>query len=229
MTSASSSFPERLTKIDALTRADHHYLREEDNCFFLGEYTARAGFAHSATNDLIMDFKMPMDRQGRTQWRHKASKIAKAARALHKALQRSDLRRHTFVPVPPSKAKGDQMYDDRMMLMLRQLSDLIRGTNGYPLDIRELVSQPASTAAAHDGGTRPTPEDLATLYQVDQSQLPGVRERVVICDDVLTTGCHYRAMCSVLAPHLPQSSFQGLFLARRVPQADDFSAFFDDE
>ena len=46
MTSA-STFPLRLTKIDDLTRPDHSYLTAADDCYFLGEYTARKGFAFS--------------------------------------------------------------------------------------------------------------------------------------------------------------------------------------
>jgi hypothetical protein len=53
MTSA-STFPLRLTKIDDLARPDHSYLTAADDCYFLGEYTARKGFAFGATNRLIL-------------------------------------------------------------------------------------------------------------------------------------------------------------------------------
>jgi hypothetical protein len=75
MTSANSSFPRRLTKIDELTRPDHSFLDGEDSCYFLGEYSARQGFAHSATNNLIMNLKKPMDRRGTSQWQWKERAI----------------------------------------------------------------------------------------------------------------------------------------------------------
>jgi hypothetical protein len=56
MTSA-STFPRRLTEIDDLTRPDHFYLMADDACYFLGEYTARKGFAFSPTNQLVLNFK----------------------------------------------------------------------------------------------------------------------------------------------------------------------------
>ena len=59
------AFPNRLTKIDDLTRPDHSYLTEGDACYFIGEYTARLGFTYSATNNLILNFKKPMDRRDR--------------------------------------------------------------------------------------------------------------------------------------------------------------------
>jgi hypothetical protein len=63
MTSA-STFPQRLTKIDDLTRPDHFYLTPEDACYFLGEYTARKGYAFSPTNQLVLNFASSRDRVG---------------------------------------------------------------------------------------------------------------------------------------------------------------------
>ena len=203
MTSDSSSYPERLTKIDALTRCDHSYLREEDDCFFLGEYSARKCFSHSATNNLIVNVKKPMDRQGRPEWPHKARNICKAAAALHKAFGNADLRRYAFVPIPPSKSREDPMYDDRMMAMRGLLDTLMRRSHGNGIDIRELVSQTESTAAAHDTDARPTPTELAALYRIDEDALVGVGDGLLICDDALTTGCQFRAMEQVLSEALP--------------------------
>jgi hypothetical protein len=68
MMTSGSTFPRRLTKIDDLTRPDHSYLTAADVCYFLGEYTARKGFAFSATNRLIFNLKKSMDRRGRSEW-----------------------------------------------------------------------------------------------------------------------------------------------------------------
>jgi hypothetical protein len=56
-TSEGTSFPSRFTRIDDLTRDDHNHLLPEDECLFFGDYTARKGWAHSATNQLILNFK----------------------------------------------------------------------------------------------------------------------------------------------------------------------------
>ena len=56
------AFPSRFTKIDGLTRPDYYWLVEDDRCFFLGEYTARHGYAYSPTNNLILNFKKTLDR-----------------------------------------------------------------------------------------------------------------------------------------------------------------------
>ena len=223
MTSEATSFPERFTRIDDLTRGDHHYLNADDVCLFLGEYTARRGFAHSATNNLIINFKKPMDRRDRPEWPHKARNIRIAAMALYKAFGNADLRPYTFVPVPPSKARTDPMYDDRLMTMLTTVSHLIHQHRGYHLDVRELVEQTQSTAAAHDADSRPEPANLSALYEVQHELLADAKDRIVICDDVLTTGCHFRAMEMVILEAIPKAMIRGMFLARRVPEAIDFS------
>ena len=107
------TFPNRLTEVDDLTRPDHSYLTEDDHCYFIGEYTARQGFAYSATNSLILNFKKTLDRRGRPEWRYKERALQTAAAAFRRALNPEALDRLTFVPVPPSKAKGDPLYDDR--------------------------------------------------------------------------------------------------------------------
>ena len=70
MTSA-STFPQRLTKIDDLARPDHFYLTPDDECYFLGEYTARKGYAFGATNQLVLNFKKPMTKRTTAQWRYR--------------------------------------------------------------------------------------------------------------------------------------------------------------
>jgi hypothetical protein len=76
---SASTFPQRLTKIDDLARPDHFYLTPADDCYFLGEYTARKGYAFSATNQLILNFKKSMNTRHTAQWRYKEQAIGDAA------------------------------------------------------------------------------------------------------------------------------------------------------
>ena len=107
-----------------------------DTCYFLGEYTARKGYAFSTTNNLVLNFKKSMTTIGQPQWRYKDQAISQAAAAFHAALDEEALNSATFVPIPPSKAaKSDPLYDDRLVKMLRAIRPNI------PVDIRELVVQ----------------------------------------------------------------------------------------
>jgi hypothetical protein len=212
-TSANTSFPRLFTEIDELTRGDHSYLTADDRCWFLGEYEARKGWQHSATNNLIQNFKKPMDRRDTAQWPHKAANIRKAAEAMRAALANS-ISGVTFIPVPPSKIKGDPDYDDRMMQMLRQISPNI--------DAREIVIQIQNRDAAHGREDKRDPEKVAALYVIDEAQCMPLPTTIVICDDVLVTGCQFQAMRTVLGRRFSNAQFFGLFLARRKPPEIDF-------
>jgi len=214
-----STFPQRLTKIDDLTRPDHSYLTDSDACYFLGEYSARKGFAFSSGNSLVLNFKKSIATRGTTQWQYKERAIQEAAAAFRCALPDGFLNAATFVAIPPSKARTDPLYDDRVTRMLRAIRQ------NQPLDVRELILQTSSTEAVHDRLVRPRPEDLAALYTIDSRLCQPAPTAIAICDDVLTTGAHYRATLSVLKRAFPLVPVVGLFIARRVPEAMDFDAF----
>ena len=215
-------FPKNLTEIDPLTRPDHGYLTADDECLFLGEYTARRGFAHSETNQLIFNLKKPLNREGRPEWRYKHLAIRTSARAFRNAIDDAVLRAATFVPIPPSKAKDDPEYDNRMT----QVIVAIDNTN--PVDCRELIVQAESTPAAHESDDRPTPAELQARYAVDQDQMEPPPTYIVLIDDVLTTGSHFRAVKLTLRHVFPDVPIVGYFVARRVPETLDIEAFFDD-
>ena len=217
------TFPNRLTEVDDLTRPDHSHLTEDDHCYFIGEYTARQGFAYSATNNLILNFKKTLDRRGRPEWRYKEHALRTAAAAFRRALNPEALDRLTFVPVPPSKAKGDPLYDDRLMRMLRAIRP------EPPLDIRELIVQTQSTDAVHDREIRPRPEEIEALYRIDETLREPAPRLVAVVDDLLTTGAHFRAAKSILSARFPEIAVVGMFIARRAPDTADLEEFDDVE
>ena len=207
------AFPDRFTEIDELTRPDHSWLTDEDRCYFLGEYTARQGYAHSPTNDLILNFKKPPDRRGRPEWRYKERAVQRAAAAFRHALGAAPVRR-TFVPVPPSKARAHPLHDDRVARMLRIIWP------GQPADIRDIIIQPESADAAHESPVRPPPSQIEAGYRIAETLTAPEPAFIAIVDDVLTTAAHFRAASSVLAARFPCVQIVGLFIARRVPDAD---------
>lgn len=209
------TFPKRFTRIDDLTRADHYYLNDKDTCYFIGEYTARQGFNYSTTNNLILNFKKAMNRRDKPEWTYKEQAIKQAAMAFRIALGNT-LDQLTFVPIPPSKTKGDPLYDDR----LKQMLCAIQPNTG--LDIRELIVQTSSTEAVHSSVVRPKLSELGKLYRIDEALIGPKPKTIAIIDDILTTGAHFRAIESLLSTRFPASQIIGLFLARRVPNTSDF-------
>ncbi len=213
------TFADRFTRIDDLSRPDHWHLAESDVCYFLGEYTARQGYAYSDTNQLIINLKKPMDRRDRPEWRYKQEAIRQAAEAFRKGLNPEALDRLTFVPIPPSKAKGHPLHDDRLTRMLHAIRPQ------PPLDIRELIVQTESTEAAHGLEDRPWPEEIEALYEVDESLTAPPPQAMAVVDDILTTGAHFRAAHAVLSTRFPTATVVGLFIARRVPNTADPGEF----
>ena len=202
--------PQRLTRIDILTRSDHQFLEKGDACYFLGEYTARQDFTYSPTNDLISNFKKGLEYRGAAAWSHKLRAIQTVADAFRVAVPQRWCDLATFVPIPPSKVKDDPLYDDRLVEML----DAIRP--GRPLDVRELLFQTRSTPAAHTSGRRLLPDELEALYCIDESLTLPVPRAIAIVDDMVTNGAHFRAAERVLTARLPNVEIGGVFITRRI-------------
>jgi predicted amidophosphoribosyltransferase len=97
-----------------------------------------------------------------------------------------------------------------------------------PLDIRELLVQRQTMEAAHDADVRPSPDQIAAGYQIDESLCQPAPSTVALFDDVITTGAHFVAGRRILQVRFPQAQILGFFIARRVPETTDFSAFFED-
>ena len=211
----------RLQRIDDLIRGDHFYLTPEDRCFFWGEYTARKPHSFSTTNHLILNFKKSLTKKGRPEWYYKGRAIEQAASIFRGAFKPESFSQFTLVPIPPSKAKGHPEYDDRMLQMLHLVG---RDRNA---DIRELVIQTETVEAAHDAAVRPRPDELTAVYSIDERiALPEPRA-IFIFDDVLTTGCHFKAMQRVLSTRYRDVPVVGFFIARRVPDSTAIEDFDD--
>jgi hypothetical protein len=92
-----------------------------------------------------------MDRRDRPEWPYKAEQSRPWREALRAALNDKARQTLTFVPVPPSKAKTDPLYDDRLLQVLHGIWP------GQATDMRELIVQPNKHDAVHDRDDRPTP------------------------------------------------------------------------
>jgi predicted amidophosphoribosyltransferase len=150
---------------------------------------------------------------------YKARAIQTVAHVLRAALNDNARQTLTFVPVPPSKAKTDPLYDDRLLQVLRGVWP------GQAMDVRELIMQPNSSDAAHDRDDRPKPAELAARYVVERGLLHPKPQIVAVVDDLVTTGAHFVAMRTILRREFPNTQIVGLFIARRVPEAVDVEDF----
>lgn len=206
--------PTRLTKIDELTRPDHTFIEAMDECYYVGDYTARRGFSFSEINNLINNLRKPMDRRGRPEWRHKEAAIVTCGRMFREGLNEDWLASATLVPIPSSNTRNDPNYDDRLPRILQELG------RGRPFDIRELVTMTRNVPQSHLAeGERVSIAELIESMGVDEALAEPPPTTIGIFDDVLTTGRHFKAVQAVLRARFPNVPLVGVFVARRVPEA----------
>ncbi|MFN3347375.1 hypothetical protein [Pseudorhodoplanes sp.] len=196
----------RLQKIDDSNRRDHYYLGEDDECYYLYEYTAGAGWQGGATNQLIHNLQK---KKGDGGYHYKAPAIAQCAKDFSQAINAKWLASATLVPVPPSKNKADALFDDRMV-------QVCRGIRSPSLsDVREIVEQIDSTDT-FKGGHRQSPADLEANYRIVANELAQARPTIGVVDDVLTTGSHFKAVKAKILAERPDAKVVGFFVARRA-------------
>ena len=193
-----------LTKID-LSRSNHRYLTNDDYCYALMKYTARGGYQYSEPNQLIFNFKKPLSQQGQF---HKKKAINDVADMLLSSLNRKWAQEITWTPIPPSQAKDHPEYDDRLLQVLRRLASELA------LDIRELIWQKESVQPAHLSALRPSPDEIAANYSIDESLTDPMPRKIALLDDVITTGAHFKAAQKALKRRFPEMTIGGIFIAR---------------
>jgi hypothetical protein len=225
------TLPPRLTVVGELERPDHSLLPEGATCYFWGEYTPSKSWDYSPTNQLIGNLKKSMERAGRPEWRYKHEAIQRVGYAFSRMWRWQTLleqHRVALIPIPPSKARTDPLFDPRMVQILRAIEQCL----STGLDIRDCLSFSGANMPSHLSADRPTPDQLYADLTFDPiagrvQEQPSV---ILIFDDMLTSGAHYRAVTRRLAEHFPAAHMIGNFVARRRPQnpfADIINDFDD--
>lgn len=197
----------KLSKIDQVTieQKKHAYLEPTDKCYYLCEYIPRGSYQEYPSNHYIMNFKINPMFSNRLQ--HKQRAIDFFAENLVGVLPKDWLKQNTYVPIPPSIKKGDPEYDNRMSHLLLVMQSLI----SERLDIRDLVIQNQSMQSKQKGLN---PVERGLLYELDKALLVPKPNRLIIVDDVLTTGSHFKAVQKILSDAFPDVDIIGIFLAR---------------
>ena len=205
---------QNLSKIDTLTRADHTYLGENDHAYYVCEYTARQRADYSPCNSLIRNFNHDVKFRGpppHRAWAYKQEAITKVAQAIARKISAELADNWTFIPTPPSKAPNDPGYDSRCLDCLLQMQT----QSGMPIDVRPIVSQSQSSRSSHGNDDRLTPDELAALYEINDAHVDPAPRNIIVFDDLLVTGSHFKAMQRALIARFPGISVAGLFIARR--------------
>ena len=191
------------------------FLLPTDECYYLGDYISGGGYAASKINQLIFNLKKPPHAIGRSVWEYgyKQNAIAQVAQELAEALNFENIGSSvTLIPIPPSKTRGHPEYDDRMMQVCRQ----IRQQHAPQVEVIDAIEMGQDIGSYHAGGRRLRPKELERYLRWTVQPGQTLRRYVLLVDDVITQGAHFRACHSIVSQHAPQSKIIGLFVARTV-------------
>jgi len=207
------NIPLQIIQLDEIEISQHVDLDPNDHCFYWRKYTTKKGYAFGETNQLIKNFGIPVTATHRLSHKQKAiEQIAKEFTQI--ATKDSTYQDYTFIPIPTSKGRYNPDYDDRLLKLLNRISELKK----IKMDIRELIIQPSSTQQAHTRSPkkRLAIAELCDIYIVQNDLLNPPPKKIIIFDDVLTKGSHFKAMESILRKHYPNVPISGLFIARSI-------------
>ncbi len=195
-------------KLDCLAETKPRHLDKTDNCYYAREYISGGVYSGSQANDLVLNFKKPPDRKGKTEWKWKLSAVKQFALELS-----SLLRDGTCVAaIPTSKPDDDPEFDNRFDLMLADLQQ-----TKSTLRIEKPIIRVARAQSLHEGGTRSVVEVQRTLNWVGFRDPPP--STVYLVDDVLTWGTNFKACQEMIQQRHPRVVVAGIFWAKTVWQS----------
>src|SRR6185437_4968387 len=155
----------QLRWIDSGLTAEHCFLKINDRCGFLWEYSP--GYRRSSCERLIRDLKRrPSDAaQFPAARAAKVRAIHCAARCLRQAIPQTWAEESSWCPIPPSCGADDREYDDRLTCVLAL------ALAGYDMDVRCLLVQSRSTQPDHHRqSARLSPSQLHSIMRIDMRE-----------------------------------------------------------
>lgn len=214
--------PDNPKKLESEFYNEHYFLGRDDVCYFYLDYIPNDNYQNSFINNL----KKSVEKRGTQEYSYKIWAIRKMSECLRASVENElfeELKGKSviFVPVPPSKSKEDPLYDDRLVSIL----------NNSGVCCKELIRQSKSRESCHvTGGASRNIEEIYNNYTWNENESPdGEPEVVVVFDDVLTTGAHFKACQRMIKEHYPRATTIGVFVAsRRIDDCSDDFPFLEE-
>lgn len=201
----------KLQKIDELCLNQYPRLKKADECYFFGEYHSKQGYQHSDFNQIMFNFKKPMEKRNDHDWQYKEIAIHQMTDMIYQCPQWPTLNKYLWIPIPPSKTEGHPDHDNRMIRILENLKN-----KDCKFNYSNCISQKTDRDPVHlSEKKRPTSEEHFDNFIFNQKIIIQASD-IIIFDDLITTGSSFAAMKQILLNKFPETSIIGLFLGRSV-------------
>lgn len=207
------------TELAAVDLHEHSYLVAGDVVFYREEYKSTQGFIGQG-NNLIANLKKSVGTLGTDEWHYKENSILAVACSIANEMQNASCVRGKvyWVPVPPSKIKTDPLFDDRLYRILILSIAASKTRKHFVSDVLYQISDRESLSSNTD--KRDISELVSNYLMNDIPNYRPDKDQIIIFDDVLTTGCHFKAVEEVVLNRYPNADVKGFFIARRVPKKE---------
>lgn len=206
-------------KFDGITYPFPAYINQSEDCRFARDYIPGIGYKGCQTNDLVLNFKQDISKKGSGSWQYRQWALNVFADELASIFGSNS---QSFVTnIPTSKPRTSNQYDFRFEDMFQALKMKRPNLNIiYPLDVGTVQ------VASHHGGSR----SVSTLSSnLVFAGLPNPHpDRIILVDDVVTSGSHFRACNDFLVSNGFQGQIIGLFWARTINSANSTTSAADD-
>lgn len=179
---------------------------------FARQYASRAAFPQAETVSLIRNFKIPA-KATPEQLAQKQSAIKRFANELVQLLKKQVAWYLTWIP--PSLPKGAAGYDDRLEQVARLVAARCPG-----IKMHEFFVRTAATGPLHKSRGIREPNAIRADWNFTPPNgfIPGV-DRILVLDDVVTTGASMRAAFDIIQSALGEST-QVMGIAWAMTRAD---------
>jgi hypothetical protein len=182
-------------------------LLDDDECWYARNFLSGGGYSASQDNNVIFNLKIdPSHQSNPWRWRYRIEAVEQFAYELGELLPVAENGVWTLAPMPTSKPRDADGYNDRLDCVLQLLND-----KRDDIEVIDAVRRKTEIRSASRSGTnRPTiKEHIETLESTGEAN-----GRVILVDDVITAGATFRACSNVLKRADPGLKVEGAFWAK---------------